>query len=141
MSTDWLVPDELAPVTTGAMHQFYQAAGEGRLEMPFCGACSLALELEQMTCDRCGGEPCWQVVEPNGRVHACTTVHRRETGLVLATDPYQVVDVELSSGHRLVMTTQARTDHCFGIGEAVAIGFRHVGAVALPAIAGTLGSP
>jgi len=138
--TDWLIPDELAPSTSGSMGPLYEAAHEGRLAMPFCDECGLVLEVEQVTCDRCGGKPRWRDVEPAGHVHSCTAVHRREPGLVLAEEPYQVLDIELSTGHRLVMTTQVAPGHQYRIGERVTIGFRRVGGVALPAVASTLGT-
>jgi uncharacterized OB-fold protein len=141
MSSDWLIPDHLAPVTSGVLGPFYDAVANDRLAMPLCAACALPLELEQLTCDRCAGEPIWRDVGLVGTVHACTTVHRREPGLVLATEPYQVLDVELSSGHRLVMTTISHDEHDYRVGEQVQIGFRHVGGVAVPAVAGTLGAP
>jgi uncharacterized protein len=136
--TDWLVPDELSPATSGSLEPLYDAAAEARLEMPFCAECAAVLELEQMVCDLCGAGPAWRVVEPYGAVHSCTTVHRREPGLVNTTEPYQILDIELASGHRLVMTTLDPISDDYRIGDAVAIAFRHVGAVAVPAVAGTL---
>jgi len=53
---------------------------------------------------------------------------------VHGTVPYPIVDVELSSGHRMVMTTVQPADTAPPIGTAVRIGFRHLGDVAIPAI-------
>ena len=61
-----------------------------------------------------------------GTVHTATLVHRRERGLILATGPYPVIDVELASGHRLVLTTAAPSGQAPDIGTPVEIAFRTV---------------
>jgi uncharacterized OB-fold protein len=132
--TDWLVVDELAPATGGALAPLYDAGAAGRLDMPFCGLCGRPLELEQQVCDACGADVSWRPVEPAGVVHAVTTVNRREPGLVRVEGPYHVVDVELQSGHRVVMTTQQPVANPPAIGDPVRIGFRTIGGVAVPAV-------
>jgi uncharacterized OB-fold protein len=133
---DWLVPDELAPATHGRLAPLYQASARGEVAMPFCGACGQPLELEQVVCDGCGAAAVgWRAVEPSGTVHAVTTVHRREPGLVLTDAPYHVVDVELDSGHRVIMTTDRPVSTAPCIGHRVRVTFRFIGSVAVPAIA------
>jgi hypothetical protein len=61
-------------------------------------------------------------------------MHRRDAGLVRATDPYVIVDVEMDSGHRIVMTTLTPTDRAPRIGTTVRVGFRRLGDVAIPAV-------
>jgi hypothetical protein len=61
-------------------------------------------------------------------------VHRREPGLIVAAGPYPVIDVELASGHRLVLTTATPSGEVPAIGAPVEIAFRTVGAVELPAV-------
>ena len=96
-----------------------------------------ALELEQTTCDSCGAQEVqWRVIEPRGIVHSATTVHRLEPGLVLTTEPYQIVDVEFASTHRLLMTTTEPTDDPLLIDTPVLVGFRTIGGVAVPAVSG-----
>jgi uncharacterized OB-fold protein len=103
--------------------------------LPFCAACKLPLELDQQVCDHCGNtERDWRTVDPRGTVHAATLMHRREPGLVLVAAPYPIVDVELTSGHRMVMTTVQPARTAPPIGTAVRIGFRRLGDVVLPAI-------
>ncbi|MDT5222290.1 MAG: uncharacterized protein QOF15_4395 [Mycobacterium sp.] len=133
---DWLLDSSLAPVAaTDRLTPLYQAARRGELALPFCAACAEPLELEQQICDCCGsGEYLWRAVELRGTVHAATLMHRREPGLVRAHRPYPIVDVELTSGHRLVMTTALPTHTTPPIGGAVLIGFRRLGDVAIPAI-------
>lgn len=134
--TDWLAADSLAPNTAGSLAPLYEAAARGELALPHCAACRLASELEQLRCDRCGATGIdWLRVEPKGSVHSVTTVHRREPGLILAEAPYHVVDVELTSGHRLLMATEGPTAISPRIGDDVTIVFRHVGGVAVPALA------
>jgi uncharacterized protein len=139
---DWLVAEELAPDTADpVMAPMYEAAARGALALPFCASCSTPLELEQYVCDVCGacaeiGTPGreWRDVPLAGTVHTATLVHRREPGLIVAPGPYPVIDVELASGHRLVLTTAAPSGQAPGIGAPVEIAFRTVGAVNLPAV-------
>jgi uncharacterized OB-fold protein len=133
---DWLLDPALAPAIDGDMiRPLYDAAARGELALPFCTDCELPLELEQQTCDGCGNsEHVWRQVDPSGIVHATTMMHRREPGLVRATGPYLIVDVEMDSGHRIVMTTLSPTDATPRIGTPVRIGFRRLGDVAIPAV-------
>ena len=136
--TDWLVAASLTPITDGELAPFYAAAARGELVMPFCGVCEwAALELEQTTCDSCGAQDVqWRLIEPRGIVHSATTVHRLEPGLVLTTEPYQIIDVEFASTHRLLMTTTEPTADPFLIDTPVLVGFRTIGGVAVPAVSG-----
>jgi uncharacterized protein len=132
---DWLVRSELAPHPEGVLAPLYQAAAAGLLCLPFCASCGQVLELDQTVCDGCGGGALsWRSVAQRGVVHSATMVHRIEGGLLRATDPYPVVDVEVASGHRLVMTTTGPQASAPRIGEPVTIGFRQVGEVHLPAV-------
>jgi uncharacterized protein len=139
---DWLVTPELAPdAADPVMAPVYEAAARGALALPFCAACSTPLELEQYVCDGCGasaeiGTPGreWRDMPLAGTVHAATLVHRREPGLIVAMSPYPVIDVELASGHRLVLTTATPSGQAPDIGAPVEIAFRTVGAVTLPAV-------
>jgi uncharacterized OB-fold protein len=135
LATDWLVSDSLAPDTdTPPLNELYAHAARGILALPFCGRCGLPLELEQQVCDGClAAQPAWREVEPVGVVHTATTVQRSEPGLIVAEHPYPVLDVELSSGHRLIMTTLAETTTAPPIGTGVRIGFRNVAGCAVPA--------
>ena len=139
---DWLAAPELAPDTADpVLAPVYEAAARGALALPFCAACATPLELEQYVCDACGagaeigtaGRE-WRDVPLGGTVHAATLVHRREPGLIVATGPYPVIDVELASGHRLVLTTAAPSGQAPDVGAPVEIAFRTVGGVTLPAV-------
>lgn len=133
---DWLLDRTLAPdVEDAVLAPLYRAAARNELALPFCAACAWPLELDQEVCDQCGGdETDWRTVEPIGTVHAATLMHRRESGLVHASDPYPIVDVELTSGHRSIMTTVHPAAVAPPIGSAVRIGFRRLGDVSIPAI-------
>ena len=133
---DWLLDAALAPDPAhDALAPLYRAAKRNELALPFCAVCAQPLELDQEVCDHCGStEHDWRTVELRGTVHAATLMHRREPGLVHAKGPYPIVDVELMSGHRLVMTTARPADDTPAIGRGVRIGFRRLGDVAIPAI-------
>ena len=133
---DWLLDTSLAPVVENdPLAPLYSAATRGDLALPFCAGCHQPLELDQEVCDDCGRtEQDWCAIDPRGTVHTATLMHRREAGLVLASDPYAIVDVELTSGHRLMMTTMQPTATAPAIGTRVRIGFRRLGDVLIPAI-------
>jgi uncharacterized protein len=133
---DWLLDGALAPAADdGTLAPLYGAALRNELALPFCAACARPLELDQEVCDSCGAaEREWRTVELSGTVHAATLMHRREPGLVHAVAPYPIVDVELTSGHRMIMTTVQPAGTAPLIGAAVRIGFRRLGDVAIPAI-------
>jgi uncharacterized OB-fold protein len=133
---DWLVIPDLAPDAGDPdLAPLYAAAATGRLAMPFCSGCGVPMELEQSVCDACGTpDRDWREVPRAGTVHAATLVHRREPGLIVTDAPYPVIDVELASGHRIVVTTAVPARTAPGIGTPVEIAFRTVGAVAVPAV-------
>ncbi|MCW2858783.1 MAG: hypothetical protein JWP48_491 [Actinoallomurus sp.] len=135
MAEDWLLEAELAPAVEGdPLAPLYAGAADGLLVLPFCPACGLALELEQRVCDGCATAGAdWRPAEPRGTVHAVTVVHRLERGLVRAPGPYPVADVETAGGHRLVLTSVGPLPRPPAIGDAVTIGFRRLGGVAVPA--------
>ncbi|WP_330256193.1 3-ketoacyl-CoA thiolase [Nocardia sp. NBC_00565] len=134
-ATDWLLDDGLAPQSDGdPMAPLYDGAARGELVLPFCVRCDVPLDLEQQVCDRCGSfEKDWRSTELVGIVHSSTLMHRLEAGLVTATTPYPIIDVELAGGHRLIMTTIDPTSTAPRIGDAVLIGFRTLGGVSIPA--------
>jgi uncharacterized protein len=146
---DWLAAPELAPdAADPVLAPLYAAAARGALALPFCAACATPLELEQYVCDVCGAGAeigtagrQWRDVPLEGTVHAATLVHRREPGLIVATGPYPVIDVELVSGHRLVLTTVTPSGAAPDVGAPVDIAFRTVGAVTLPAVRFPAASP
>jgi uncharacterized OB-fold protein len=133
---DWLLDPTLAPEREhDAIAPLYEATDRGELALPFCAACDQPLDLDQEVCDACGGiEHGWRTVELRGAVHAATLMYRREPGLVHAEAPYPIVDVELDSGHRLIVTTSRPAEVAPAIGTRVRIGFRRLGNVAIPAI-------
>ncbi|OXR43236.1 hypothetical protein B7C42_04658 [Nocardia cerradoensis] len=135
LGLDWLLDPSLAPDAGDALLEpFYTAASYDQLALPFCADCGIPKDLDQHICDDCGSaRTSWRTVESSGTVHSVTVMHRLEPGLVRTDAPYPILDVELASGHRLIMTTRDRTDVAFGIGDPVAIGFRRLGGVAVPA--------
>ncbi|WP_146097784.1 Zn-ribbon domain-containing OB-fold protein [Nocardia nova] len=135
LGLDWLLDPSLAPdAADPTLEPFYTAASYDQLVMPFCTDCGIPKDLDQHICDACGSARTrWRTVESRGTVHSVTVMHRLEPGLVRTDAPYPILDVELTSGHRLIMTTRERTGVAFGIGDPVAIGFRRLGGVAVPA--------
>jgi uncharacterized OB-fold protein len=139
LTEDWLLGPELAPTVDGdPLAPLYHGGARGLLVLPFCPACATPLELEQRVCDACAATGAdWRAVEARGTVHSVTVVHRLEPGLVRTRHPYSVADVELVSGHRLVLTSTDPVSQPPVIGTDVAIGFRRLGGVAVPAFRST----
>ncbi|MFC9834293.1 Zn-ribbon domain-containing OB-fold protein [Rhodococcus sp. NPDC127530] len=137
--TDWLLHPGLEPdVAADSLAPLYEASARGELALPFCTRCGIPLGLEQYVCDGCGSSDSdWRVVEPTGVVHSATTMHRFEPGLVRTAEPYAILDVELSAGHRLIMTTLHPTAHPPRVGDAVEVDFRRLGNVWIPAACNT----
>ncbi|MBM7369200.1 Zn-ribbon domain-containing OB-fold protein [Gordonia hydrophobica] len=134
-TSDWLLSESLAPVVSSdPLEPLYAGAVRGVLVLPFCADCSLALDLEQHGCDGCGSLRIdWRETARTGVVHSSTTMHRLEPGLVTASGPYPIVDVELADGHRLIMTTVDPAQRAPQIGDTVAVAFRNLAGVAIPA--------
>lgn len=134
LTSDWLLAESLAPAADDDLLAPLYAGGARReLVLPSCGSCELPLDLEQQVCDGCGAaEVAWRPVAPTGTVHSATVMHRREPGLVVAPEPYPILDVELDSGHRLIMTTRERTESLPRIGDRIAVAFRQLGGVSIP---------
>ncbi len=133
---DWLVDTSLAPVVEGVLEPLYRGGAEGSLQMPFCAACDAVLELSQIRCDACAStDRQWHTVEPLGTIHSATMVHRLEPGLIVTHAPYPVVDIELASGHRIIVTTAVPCAELPRIGDLADITFRLVGDVAVPSLA------
>ncbi|MCW2530166.1 MAG: hypothetical protein JWM76_5026 [Pseudonocardiales bacterium] len=133
---DWLVSASIAPSLDedDAIAPLYVGAARGALTLPFCGDCGEPVELEQRVCDRCTSTAIeWRDTDLTGIVHAVTVVHRLEPGLIRFDRPYPVLDVEVASGHRLVMTTVEPVAENPTIGQRVEIDFRHVGLAVIPA--------
>lgn len=141
-ASDWLLSDTVAPDALGdPLQPLYDGAALRAVTVPFCGTCQLALELEQQRCDGCGSaNVVWRQVDSVGTVHSATVMHRRERGLVLADEPYPIVDVELLSGHRIIVTTVTPCSTPPPIGTRVTLSFRQLGTTAIPAIEYSEGS-
>ncbi|WP_330255089.1 OB-fold domain-containing protein [Nocardia sp. NBC_00565] len=135
LDVDWLLDAGLAPdAADDTLAPLYSAAAADRLDLPFCADCESPIDLDQHVCDNCGSvRTLWRTVESTGTVHSATMMHRLEPGLVRTGAPYPILDVELTSGHRLIMTSRDRTEAVFHIGDQVTIGFRSLGGVAIPA--------
>ncbi|WP_253919084.1 Zn-ribbon domain-containing OB-fold protein [Dietzia psychralcaliphila] len=133
--TDWLLAESLAPDVDGdPLKPLYDGSSRGELVLPFCTHCGAPVDLDQQVCDQCGSSDTdWRSTELAGIVHTATLMHRLEPGLVSATAPYPIVDVELHGGHRLIMTTVDPVSTVPTIGDTVTVGFRCLGGVALPA--------
>ncbi|WGL54076.1 OB-fold domain-containing protein [Nocardioides sp. BP30] len=134
LTADWLLADTLAPQVEGdALAPLYEGAARGELVLPFCASCALPLDLDQQVCDGCDtAQIVWRAVEPFGVVHSLTVMHRREPGLVVANEPYPIIDVEVDGGHRLVMTTRVPPASLPRIGDRVKVAFRELGGVLIP---------
>lgn len=133
--TDWLMDPAARPSGEPPLEEFLEAAAAGSLSMPFCSLCDRPLDIDQVRCEGCcEGRPTWRQVDLTGRVLAAIEMHRFEKSLVRSTAPYQLVEVELVSGHRLIVSTDEPTSRKYQAGDAIDLGLVEVGGQNVPRI-------
>ena len=90
-----------APNVAGTSAPHWQAAGEGRLALPYCGACASFHWPPRHACPRCGGESSWRDAAGTGRVASFSIVRRAVNPDLAADAPYVIAFVELDEGVRV----------------------------------------
>ena len=90
-----------APNPSGVAAAHWQAAGEGRLALPYCGACARFHWPPRAACPDCGGEPSWREAAGTGRVSTFSIVRRAVNPELEEDAPYVIAFVELDEGVRI----------------------------------------
>lgn len=97
------------PIPDPTTARFWQAASEGRLELPRCLDCDRIHYYPRAICPHCGSEELeWTTLSGRGRIYSWT-VSRRPAGPGFADlAPYAVALIDLEEGPR--MLSNVRTD-------------------------------
>ena len=108
-----------APNPAGPAAAHWQATREGRLELPYCGACQSFLWPARACCPQCRGPIEWRHAAGRGRLAAFSIVHRAVNPDLAADAPYVVAWVELDAGVRLFTNIVAVEPHAVRMGMRV----------------------
>lgn len=97
---------------------FWQAAEQGRLLLPRCGACARFHWTPRPVCPFCASvDVAWAPASGRGRVYACSTLRR-------ADPPYTVAYVEVDEGPRLLTNLVDMPEAALAIGTPVRVVFQ-----------------
>ena len=81
---------------------FWEAAADGRLVLPVCDGCGLAIWYPRAWCPVCGRDSVtWTEMSGRGTVYACTVI-RKARGPWAEAVPYVGAYVELEEGPRIL---------------------------------------
>lgn len=103
---------------------YWQAAREGRLDIPHCNSCGQYHFYPRAVCPHCHSDDlAFRTVSGRGTVHTYT-VARRPAGPAFADDvPYVVAVIELEEGPRMMSRIEADTPEAVRIGAPVEVTF------------------
>lgn len=134
LRVDLLLLETAEPEVDDVTDPFYEAGMRQDLVLRFCTGQGHPLDLDQVRCELCGAQACWQPAEPRGRVRASVVMHRLERSVVAVDHPYAVFDVELASGHRLYLASVDPATPALPPGTEIEIGWVRVGSRAVPRV-------
>ena len=89
------------PNPGGTSAQYWKAAAEGRLAIPYCDACAQFHWPVRAACPRCGGALAWRDASGRGAIASWSVVHRAVNPELKDAAPYVVAFVQLEEGVRL----------------------------------------
>ena len=101
----------------GAPH--WRAAREGRLELPWCGACGRPQWAPGPACRICGGELVWRACSGGGRIASFSVVRRAVDPDLKDEVPYVVAFVDVDEGVRLFTNIVGADPAALAVGQRV----------------------
>ena len=102
---------------------FWEAAADGRLVLPVCDGCGLAIWYPRTWCPACGRDSVtWTEMSGRGTVYACTVI-RKARGPWAEAVPYVGAYVELEEGPRILTNVVTDDPDAVHIGQAVTATF------------------
>ncbi len=112
------------PVIDHDSAPYWEAAREGRLDIPLCGDCGKHHFYPRSICPYChSGNLRFNTVSGRGKVHTFT-IARRPAGPAFADDvPYVVALIELEEGPRMMSRIQTGDPEKVRIGAKVEVTF------------------
>jgi uncharacterized protein len=114
-----------SPKSNSETAPFWDALGEGRLQLPVCDLCHEAIWYPRLFCPNCGSEDVSWVASPaRGTVYSFTVVERGQ-GRWADHAPYVLAYVELEEGPRILTNIVGGAPDDVSIGAAVHAHFDH----------------
>jgi len=112
------------PVIDHDSAPYWEAAHEGRLDIPLCGDCGKHHFYPRAICPHCHSDDLkFDTVSGRGEVHTFT-IARRPAGPAFADDvPYVVALIELEEGPRMMSRIQTDDPESVRIGAKVEVTF------------------
>jgi uncharacterized OB-fold protein len=89
------------PNPGGTSAEYWKAAAEGRLALPYCAACVQFHWPVRAACPACGAAFSWRDASGRGAISSWSVVHRAVNPELKDAAPYIVAFVELDEGVRL----------------------------------------
>lgn len=121
------------PTPTAVSRRFWEAARDGRLELPCCRACRLTFHYPRVLCPRCWSQDLgWRVVSGRGTVATFTVLHRAVHPAWQSRAPYVTALVDLEEGPRLLSNVVGIDPRDARVGLAVEVVFEVEGEATLP---------
>ena len=117
-------PEKPLPVIDHDSAPYWEAAREGRLDIPLCGDCGRHHFYPRAICPHCHSDNLkFDTVSGRGEVHTFT-IARRPAGPAFAEDvPYVVALIELEEGPRMMSRIQTDDPESVQIGASVEVTF------------------
>jgi uncharacterized OB-fold protein len=117
-------PEKPLPVIDHDSAPYWEAAREGRLDIPLCGDCGKHHFYPRAICPHCHSDNLkFDTVSGRGKVHTFT-IARRPAGPAFADDvPYVVALIELEEGPRMMSRIQTDDPEKVRIGAKVEVTF------------------
>ena len=139
MMTDPVAPGGLptpAPYVSPETRPFWSATKEGRLVLPFCTACGVAIWYPKAFCSACGSLGVdWREASGEATVYSFSEVHRGE-GAYREAGRFVLALVDLDEGPRMLTNIVDMPAATIAIGQRVRVVFHDAGdEAALPRFA------
>lgn len=90
-----------APNPGGTSAAHWQAAGEGRLALPYCTSCTRFHWPVRAACPHCGATPTWRDASGAGSIASWSIVRRAVNPELKDAAPYVIAFIDLDEGVRL----------------------------------------
>jgi uncharacterized OB-fold protein len=89
------------PNAAGTAAEYWRAAGEDKLALPYCASCAIFEWPPRARCRHCHGETSWRYASGGGRIVSFSVVQRAVNPELADEAPYVVAFVELDEGLRI----------------------------------------
>jgi len=120
--------DARSPAADNDSRQFWTAATEGRLEVPYCQACARFVFYPRSVCPAClGSNLPWREASRRGRVYSHTVSRRPASPEFAGLDPLRVVLVDMDDGFRVMSNVLDPESTPVGCGTQVEMVFESWG--------------